>query len=164
MDDKGERSFHAVLANQSSKVGSDTREPYFRKALIFSVLVSCIVGLIVILWPKIYYNYFDTSITYYEVPRLEVMLRSTEEHDGYCGLKVKITLQLKNKGVLKVVKNATPNINNTITFFLSCLSREDLENNISLSMIQKELEKRINAIMPGAVDKVLIEEILVTSK
>ncbi len=97
---------------------------------------------------------------FYDLPDMTVNLSATPERPQY--LRVKITLEAEDNGVIDAVKPVMPRIVDAFQVHLRELRVTDLEGSAGLYRLREELTRRVNlAIAPNRIRAVLFKEIVV---
>lgn len=97
---------------------------------------------------------------FYDLPDMTVNLAATPERPQY--LRVKITLEAEDNGVIDAVKPVMPRIVDAFQVHLRELRVTDLEGSAGLYRLREELTRRVNlAIAPNRIRAVLFKEIVV---
>jgi len=97
---------------------------------------------------------------FYDLPDMTVNLAASQERPQY--LRVKITLEAENSGVIDAVKPVMPRVIDAFQVHLRELRVTDLEGSAGLYRLREELTRRVNlAIAPNRIRAVLFKEIVV---
>jgi len=97
---------------------------------------------------------------FYDLPEMIVNLAASPERPQY--LRVKITLEADDSGVIDAVKPAMPRVLDAFQVHLRELRVTDLEGSAGLYRLREELTRRVNlAIAPNRIRAVLFKEIVV---
>jgi flagellar FliL protein len=97
---------------------------------------------------------------FYDLPDMTVNLAASPERPQY--LRVKITLEAEDNGVIEAVKPVMPRIIDAFQVHLRELRVTDLEGSAGLYRLREELTRRVNlAIAPNRIRAVLFKEIVV---
>lgn len=99
------------------------------------------------------------EIIYHDLDEMIVNLDTGGK--GTTFLKVNITLAVRDKESLAVVKKLTPKIRDTFFMFFRQLRPQDLQSSVSLYRLREALLKRVNKIVyPAEVTDLLFKDIL----
>ncbi len=100
------------------------------------------------------------QMTYYDLPEITVNLATTNATVRY--LKLRVTLQVSNRGIVQMVEPHLPRIIDTFQVYLREMRTEDLSGSAGLYRLREELTRRINiAIAPEEIDDVLFQELII---
>ncbi len=100
------------------------------------------------------------QMTYYDLPEITVNLATTNATVRY--LKLRVTLQVANRGIVQMVEPHLPRIIDTFQVYLREMRTEDLSGSAGLYRLREELTRRINiAIAPEEIDDVLFQELII---
>jgi flagellar FliL protein len=98
-------------------------------------------------------------VVFYDLPEMTVNL-ATEGRTTY--LKVRIALEVENRGMIDQIQPYLPRILDAFQIYLRELRPADLEGSAGLFRLKEELLRRINlSVYPAKVEGVLFKEILV---
>ena len=98
-------------------------------------------------------------VVFYDLPEMTVNL-ATEGRTTY--LKVRIALEVENRGMIDQISPFLPRILDAFQIYLRELRPADLEGSAGLFRLKEELLRRINlSVYPAKVEGVLFKEILV---
>ena len=98
-------------------------------------------------------------VVFYDLPEMTVNL-ATDGRTTY--LKVRIALEVKDKGMIDQISPFLPRILDAFQIYLRELRPADLEGSAGLFRLKEELLRRINlSVYPARVEGVLFKEILV---
>lgn len=98
-------------------------------------------------------------VVFYDLPEMTVNL-ATEGRTTY--LKVRIALEVENRGMIEQIQPYLPRILDAFQIYLRELRPADLEGSAGLFRLKEELLRRINlSVYPAKVEGVLFKEILV---
>lgn len=98
-------------------------------------------------------------VVFYDLPEMTVNL-ATEGRTTY--LKVRIALEVENRGMIEQIQPFLPRILDAFQIYLRELRPADLEGSAGLFRLKEELLRRINlSVYPAKVEGVLFKEILV---
>lgn len=98
-------------------------------------------------------------VVFYDLPEMTVNL-ATEGRSTY--LKVRIALEVENRGMIDQIQPFLPRILDAFQIYLRELRPADLEGSAGLFRLKEELLRRINlSVYPAKVEGVLFKEILV---
>lgn len=97
---------------------------------------------------------------FYQLPEMTVNLASTGGRAQY--LKVRVSLEMSDRGALKAIPPVEPRIMDAFQIHLRELRASDLEGSMGVYRMKEELLRRVNlAIHPLRVDRVLFNEMLI---
>lgn len=100
------------------------------------------------------------AVTYYDLPEITVNLATKGHTVRY--LKLRVTLQVANRGVVQAVEPHLPRIIDTFQVYLREMRTEDLSGSAGLYRLREELTRRINlAVAPDEIDDVLFQELII---
>lgn len=98
-------------------------------------------------------------VVFYDLPEMTVNL-ATDGRSTY--LKVRIALEVENRGMIEQIQPFLPRILDAFQIYLRELRPADLEGSAGLFRLKEELLRRINlSVYPAKVEGVLFKEILV---
>ncbi|MEJ8475418.1 flagellar basal body-associated FliL family protein [Roseibium algae] len=98
-------------------------------------------------------------VVFYDLPEMTVNL-ATDGRSTY--LKVRIALELQDRGMVDQISPYLPRILDAFQIYLRELRPADLEGSAGLFRLKEELLRRINlSVYPARVEGVLFKEILV---
>jgi len=98
-------------------------------------------------------------VVFFDLPEMTVNL-ATEGRTTY--LKVRIALEVENRGMIDQIEPFLPRILDAFQIYLRELRPADLEGSAGLFRLKEELLRRINlSVYPARVEGVLFKEILV---
>lgn len=98
-------------------------------------------------------------VVFFDLPEMTVNL-ATEGRTTY--LKVRIALEVENRGMIDQIQPFLPRILDAFQIYLRELRPADLEGSAGLFRLKEELLRRINlSVYPARVEGVLFKEILV---
>lgn len=98
-------------------------------------------------------------VVFYDLPEMTVNL-ATEGRTTY--LKVRIALEVENRGMIDQIQPFLPRILDAFQIYLRELRPADLEGSAGLFRLKEELLRRINlSVYPAKVEGVLFKGILV---
>ncbi|POF28200.1 flagellar basal body-associated FliL family protein [Roseibium marinum] len=98
-------------------------------------------------------------VVFYDLPEMTVNL-ATDGRSTY--LKVRIALEVENRGMIDQIQPFLPRILDAFQIYLRELRPADLEGSAGLFRLKEELLRRINlSVYPAKVEGVLFKEILV---
>ncbi|MCB1493108.1 MAG: flagellar basal body-associated FliL family protein [Rhodobiaceae bacterium] len=101
-----------------------------------------------------------TQVYFHQLPEMTVNLSSSGGRAQY--LKVRVSLEMSDKAVLKALDPAEPIIMDAFQTHLRELRPSDLEGSMGIYRMKEELLRRVNlAIHPLKVDRVLFNEMLI---
>lgn len=101
-----------------------------------------------------------SEAVFYPLPEMTVNLASTGGRAQY--LKVRISLELSDRAVLKAIPPVEPRIMDAFQVHLRELRESDLEGSMGIYRLKEELLRRVNlAVHPFQVDRVLFNEMLI---
>ncbi|HLL28384.1 MAG TPA: flagellar basal body-associated FliL family protein [Xanthobacteraceae bacterium] len=97
---------------------------------------------------------------FFDMPEMTVNLSASPERPQY--LRVKITLEADDNGVIDAIKPVMPRVVDAFQVHLRELRVTDLEGSAGLYRLREELTRRVNlAIAPNRIRAVLFKEIVV---
>ena len=97
---------------------------------------------------------------FYPLPEMTVNLASTGGRAQY--LKVRVSLEMSDRTVLKALPPVEPRIMDAFQVHLRELRESDLEGSMGIFRLKEELLRRVNlAVHPFQVDRVLFNEMLI---
>jgi flagellar FliL protein len=93
------------------------------------------------------------------MPDFVVSLNEGDRKSRY--MKIRVSLELEDKGSIPVVERLMPRIVDNVQVYLRELRAQDLKGSAGTLRLREELLKRINAsVTPLRIDDVLLLEIL----
>lgn len=102
----------------------------------------------------------QSAAVYLDMPEMVVNLSNRDERAQY--LKIKVSLEAKNKVVLDALEPVMPRILDMFQVYLRELRSSDLDGSAGIFRLKEELLRRINlTIHPNRIDRVLFKEIIV---
>ncbi|MEM6616118.1 MAG: flagellar basal body-associated FliL family protein [Pseudomonadota bacterium] len=100
------------------------------------------------------------SAYFYELPEVTVNLATTGSRAQY--LKVRISLELQDRAIVRAITPVQPRIMDVFQVYLRELRPADLEGSMGVYRLKEELLKRVNlAVHPHRVERVLFNEMLI---
>lgn len=101
------------------------------------------------------------GVTFYTLPDITVNMQSPDNHPTY--IKLKMTLELPNAELVKVLEPNMPRMQDMFQSFLRELRPEDMQGSQGNYQLRMEIQRRVNLIIaPAKVNAVLIEEMLIS--
>lgn len=101
-----------------------------------------------------------SQVFFYQLPEMTVNLASTGGRAQY--LKVRVSLEMSDRSVLKALPPVEPRIMDAFQVHLRELRDSDLEGSMGIFRLKEELLRRVNlAVHPFQVDRVLFNEMLI---
>ena len=99
------------------------------------------------------------TVIFHDLDELIVNLDNNGKDNAF--LKIKITLEIRDKESLEVVKKMMPKINDVLLVYLKTLKPSDLKGSIGLYRLREELMIRFNKIIaPAQISDVLFKDFI----